>query len=67
MKFWFEGQMEATDETKSCCNCNKCISAPELIYVEFQIFQGSQPNPQELHPEPTGRSMCQKCGKFHLV
>lgn len=67
MKFWCEGQMEATDATKTCCECSKYMSSPELVYVEFNLFQGSQPNPDELHPEPTGRSLCHKCGKYRLV
>ena len=67
MKVWFEGQMEAVDATLKCCECDKYMSSPELVFGEFKLVAGSMPNPDELHSQPTGRFLCQKCGKFRLM
>lgn len=66
MKVWFEAIMESGDDDKRCSYCKRVIKVPELIFVENSIVSGSPPNPNELHPEPTGRFMCLKCGKSTL-
>lgn len=73
MKYWLEGQMTLDDDAKACSECGRTIRTPysgepgEIVFCEFKIYSGSMPNPQELHPEPTGLFLCQKCGKFKLV
>ncbi len=63
MKFWFKARLEKEDEEKQCSKCKEWIYPPRYVFVEFDLFQGGMPNPQELHPEPTGYFMCSKCGK----
>lgn len=67
MKFWFEGILEQDDGSKQCSKCRVWFSAPKNCFVEFEIFGGAMPNPQELHPEPTGKFMCESCAKMTLI
>ena len=66
MKFWFEGFMEEGDELRECSVCRNPVKQPERCFVEFEIYQGREPNPQELHPEPSGRAMCARCAALEL-
>lgn len=67
MKVWFVAQLEKTDEAKQCCKCRVWQSSPRFIWVENEILSGNLPNPEELHPEPTGNYMCLQCAKMTLV
>jgi hypothetical protein len=66
MKFWFEAILEH-GEFQVCNKCSTQMEEPSHIFVEFNLLQGNLPNPNELHPEPTGKFMCADCGKRALI
>ena len=67
MKVWFTAQLEKDDGDKQCCKCRVWSSAPSIIFVENEMLAGNLPNPQELHPEPTGKFMCLMCAQMTLI
>jgi hypothetical protein len=66
MKFWLEAEMETSDKELQCSKCCVFVSPPKHIFVEFVLRQGGLPNCDELHPDPTGRHMCEGCAKMSL-
>ena len=67
MKFWFEAVLEKKDDPKTCVECGGILSEPDHVFVEFELHQGSMPNPGQLHPEPTGRFLCPECSVRTLI
>lgn len=68
MKFWIECVLEKEDTgVKQCSKCRVWSQEPQHIFVEFELLLGAMPNPQELHPEPTGKTMCASCAKMTLI
>ena len=61
MKFWYEAELEKDDKEITCCKCGGKSNPPEHVFCEVELKGGAAPNPDELHPEPTGRMMCPKC------
>jgi hypothetical protein len=66
MKFWIEAELEQKDSDEQCSKCRVWVKPPKHIFVEFNLVQGGMPNPDELHPDPTGRFMCDTCAKMTL-
>ncbi len=67
MKVWLEVYSEDGDETVQCCKCRVWQKPPKHIFYEFQLLGGAMPNPNELHPEPTGTYMCLLCWKMMMI
>ena len=65
MKYWLEAKLENEDEA-ICSECKSVKEAPEIVFVEMQMFQGNMPNLIELHMEPTGKYLCRECGSLTL-
>lgn len=67
MKFWYEAELEKEDGDKQCSKCRVWAKPPKHIFVEFFLRSGGMPHPDELHPDPTGKFMCENCAKMTLI
>ena len=67
MKFWIEAILEDGDAAKKCDNCKRVLFVPDYIFCEFALYQGTAENPENLHPEPTGKFRCPDCAGKTLI
>jgi hypothetical protein len=66
MKFWLNAQLEQGDNFL-CSNCHTLLIFPDVCLVEVQFIQGSQPHPDEPHPDPTVRKLCKACAELNFI
>lgn len=60
MKFWIEAELEK-GEFQVCKKCETTLENNDRVFCEFELKSGALPNPQDLHPEPTGLFICPGC------